>query len=206
MGQSPASSGRRRQGAPSPGRTGSRRRVGRRGSWPSSSQLSQPRRQTSEFSGPWGGLAPPARRLVLVQGGSGPPFAGSAGTTRCASAVALAADHQPGKDSERPLSQCRRSSRLAEAISSGVEIRPSRDPGDAVFLVEQNNERNAWWLPLHQGEQEPWGGTLGAVGDPIRSSERRLSRPPYPCRTTGRRSQTWTASVGGGRSPPADGS
>jgi hypothetical protein len=44
-----------------------RRRVGRRGSWCSSSQLSQPRRQTSECSGRWGGLAPRARRLVLVQ-------------------------------------------------------------------------------------------------------------------------------------------
>ena len=37
------------------------------GWWRSNSQLSPPRRQTSGFSGGSGGLAPPARRLVLVQ-------------------------------------------------------------------------------------------------------------------------------------------
>ena len=37
------------------------------GWWRSNSQLSSPRRQTSEFSGGCGGLAPPARWLVLVR-------------------------------------------------------------------------------------------------------------------------------------------
>jgi hypothetical protein len=37
------------------------------GCWRAHSQLSPPRRQISEFSGGCGGLAPPARRLVLVQ-------------------------------------------------------------------------------------------------------------------------------------------
>jgi hypothetical protein len=37
------------------------------GWWRSNSQLSPPCRQTSEFSGGCGGLAPPARRLVLVR-------------------------------------------------------------------------------------------------------------------------------------------
>src|ERR1700733_13216484 len=35
----------------------------------------------------------------------------------------------PGNDSERSLSQCRRSARLAEAVSSAVEIRPDRERG-----------------------------------------------------------------------------
>ena len=37
------------------------------GWWRSNSQLSPPRRQTSEFAGGCGGLAPPARRLVFVR-------------------------------------------------------------------------------------------------------------------------------------------
>ena len=58
---------RRRWSAASPGRTGSLGRVGQRGLVAFHSQLSPPRRQTSEFSGGCGGLAPPARRLVLVR-------------------------------------------------------------------------------------------------------------------------------------------
>ncbi len=45
------------------------------GWWRSNSQLSPPRRQTSEFSGGCGGLAPPARRLVLVPSESEGPDA-----------------------------------------------------------------------------------------------------------------------------------
>ena len=66
--------GSRHGAAGSPHRRGGRAALAgsvRVGWWRSNSQLSPPRRQTSEFSGGCGGLAPPARRLVLVQRGSG---------------------------------------------------------------------------------------------------------------------------------------
>ena len=46
-----------------------------------------------------------------------------------------------------------------------MSLEGERDPGDAVFLVEQSNAGNSWSLPVRQGEQEPrCGGTRECCG------------------------------------------
>jgi hypothetical protein len=62
----------------------------------------------------------------LVQGGSGPPFGGSARTASELTPSSQLRITSPANDSEWSLSQSRRSGRLAEAVSSAVEIRPVR--------------------------------------------------------------------------------
>ena len=93
------------------------------GWWRSNSQLSPPRRQTFEFSGGGGGLAPPARRLVLVH------FATLAHGARRGR---VPADAEVGQRDGSPDARCRNacaSEHLVNATMRSPEIAQTQEQG-----------------------------------------------------------------------------
>ena len=147
------------------------------GWWRANWQLSPPRRQTSEFSRGCGGLAPPARRLVLVHSRtleSAPqdahiPAEASAARA-CRDAPRRAANYgrasTPGLDvgdrlADVPGAPCLVSCRTEDAWLS---------PDNGRYLAEQ--------IPGRSCSSFPESTTIGASGRPTTSSRRWRSSSP----------------------------